>query len=140
MVLFKGKNWVPLHCGRPRGKLAEMRHSPYLPHLPLVGKLSEMCHLPHLPRLPLWENYLKCATCPTCLPLGGYPSNCSQNITPYCPIQPLYNPNIGGICGYRSRVLSQGYPTFPFELYKETWGFSWAMLVSGRVSWMIFVS
>ena len=49
------------------------------------------------------------------VPLGEYPSSRSQNITPYCPIQPLYNPYIGGICGYISRVLSQGYPTFPFD-------------------------
>ena len=50
------------------------------------------------------------------VPLGEYPSSRSQNITPYCPIQPLYNPYIGGICGYISRVLSQGYPTFPFDI------------------------
>ena len=49
------------------------------------------------------------------VPLGEYPSSRSQNITPYCPIQPLYNPYIGGICGYISRVLAQGYPTFPFH-------------------------
>ena len=43
----------------------------------------------------------------------GKPSGCSQNITPYWPIQPLYNPYsyIGGICWYISQVLSQGYPT-----------------------------
>ena len=53
-------------------------------------------------------------------PLGGYPSSCSQNITPYCPIQPLYNPYIGGICWYISRVLSQGNPTFSFvHMYIE---------------------
>ena len=46
-------DYIIFHCGRSRGKLAEMRHSPYLPHLPLVGKLSEMRHLPHLPHLPL---------------------------------------------------------------------------------------
>ena len=53
------------------------------------------------------------------VPLGEYPSSRSQNITPYCPIQPLYNQYIGGICGYISRVLSQGYPTFPFESSKQ---------------------
>lgn len=26
------------------------------------------------------------------VPLGGYPSSCSRDITPYCPIQPVYNP------------------------------------------------
>ena len=50
------------------------------------------------------------------VPLGRYPSSCSQNITPYCPIKPLYNPYIGGICWYISRVLSQGYPTCPFDI------------------------
>ena len=40
----------------------------------------------------------------------GYPSSCSQNITPYCPIKPLYKPYIGGRCWYISRVLSHGYP------------------------------
>ena len=49
------------------------------------------------------------------VPLGEYPSSRSQNITPYCPIQPLYKPYIGGRCWYVSRVLSQGYPTFPFD-------------------------
>ena len=33
-------------------------------------------------------------------PLGGYPSSCSPSITPCCPIQPLYNPYLGGICCY----------------------------------------
>ena len=48
--------------------------------------------------------------------LAGYPSSCSPNITPFCPIQPLYNPYIGGILlVYMSRTL-QGYPTFPFEI------------------------
>ena len=74
---YQWRSGTRFHCGRSRGKLAEMRHSPYLPHLPLVGKLSEMRHLPHLPRLPLWENYLKCATCPTC------------PVCPVCPFAPL---------------------------------------------------
>ena len=39
------------------------------------------------------------------VPLGGYPSSCSPNITPYCPIQPLFNPYIGGICWYISGTL-----------------------------------
>ena len=34
-------------------------------------------------------------------------------ILPYT--QPLYNPYIGDTCWYISRVLSQGYPTFPFD-------------------------
>ena len=51
------------------------------------------------------------------VPLGGYLSSCSPIITPCCPIDPLYNPYIGGICWYICRVLSQGYPTFPFEKY-----------------------
>lgn len=49
---------------------------------------------------------------------GVYPSSCSPNFTPYCGIQPLYtlyNPYIGGVCWYVSRVLSHGYPTFPFD-------------------------
>ena len=50
------------------------------------------------------------------VPLGGYPSSCSPNITPYCLIQPLYNSYIGGICWYISRVLSQGTQLFPFNL------------------------
>ena len=38
--------------------------------------------------------------------LAGYPSSCSPNITPFCPIQPLYNPYIGGILlVYMSRTL-----------------------------------
>ena len=45
--------YLMIHCGRTQGKIIEMRHSPYLPHLPLVGKLSEMRHLPHLHHLPL---------------------------------------------------------------------------------------
>ena len=36
-----------------------------------------------------------------------------RNITPYCPVQPLHH----GICWYISRVLFQGYPTFPFDFY-----------------------
>ena len=47
------------------------------------------------------------------VPLGGYPSSCSLNFAPYCLIQPLYNPYIGGICWYISRVLSQGTQLFP---------------------------
>ena len=47
------------------------------------------------------------------VPLGGYPSSCSPNITPYCLIQPLYNSYIGDICWYISRVLSQGTQLFP---------------------------
>ncbi len=49
--------------------------------------------------------------------LGGYPCSCSQNIAPYCPIQPLYNSYIGDIFWYISRVLSQRYPTFSFAIY-----------------------
>ena len=46
--------------------------------------------------------------------------SCFPNITPYCLIQPLYNLYISGIrydmCVlYISRVLSEGYPTFPFD-------------------------
>ena len=52
------------------------------------------------------------------VPLGGYLSSCSPIITPCCPIEPLYNPYIGGICWYICRVLSQGYPTFPFDTCK----------------------
>ena len=44
------------------------------------------------------------------VPLG---SSCSQNITPYCPLQPLCNPGIGHICWDISGVLSQIYPTLP---------------------------
>ena len=37
--------------------------------------------------------------------------SCSQNMgPPYCPIQPLYNLYIGGICWYISRVLAQLFP------------------------------
>ena len=35
------------------------------------------------------------------------------HITPYCPMQRLYNPYIGGICWYISRVLSKGTQLFP---------------------------
>ena len=53
--------------------------------------------------------------------LGKVPDrSCSQNITPYCPIKPLYNPYIGGICWYISRVLSHGYPTLPFDICPST--------------------
>ena len=53
--------------------------------------------------------------------LGKVPDrSCSQNITPYCPIKPLYNPYIGGICWYISRVLSHGYPAFPFDICPST--------------------
>ena len=35
--------------------------------------------------------------------------SCSPNITPYCPIQPLYNPYIGGICRIHiSYSINQG--------------------------------
>ena len=49
--------------------------------------------------------------------LGRVPDrSCPQTITPYCPIQPLYNPYTGGICCYISPVLSQGWaPTFPAQ-------------------------
>ena len=47
------------------------------------------------------------------VPLGGYPSICSPNISPYCPMQRLYNPYIGGICWYISRVLSNTTQLFP---------------------------
>ena len=49
------------------------------------------------------------------VPLGEYPS--CRSHTPYCPIQPLYKPYIGGICWYIYIYLgySQGYPTFPFD-------------------------
>ena len=50
------------------------------------------------------------------VPLGEYPSSRAQNISPYCPKQPLYRPYMGGICWYISRVLSQGYPTFFFDI------------------------
>ena len=50
------------------------------------------------------------------VPLGGYLAVVSPRIAPYCPIQPLSNTCLGGICWYISGVLSQGYPTFPFEL------------------------
>ena len=58
---------------------------------------------------------------PTCIEgkiwvaMGGYPSSFSPRIAPYCPIQPLSNTCLGGICWYISGVLSQRYPTFPFE-------------------------
>ena len=43
------------------------------------------------------------------VPSGEYPSNRFQNITPYCPIQPIQpfflKPYIGGLCWYISRVL-----------------------------------
>ena len=47
------------------------------------------------------------------VPLGGYPSSCSQNITPYCLIQPLYNRYIGAICWYLGYSL-KGTQLFPF--------------------------
>ena len=52
-----------------------------------------------------------------CVPLGGYPSSCSQNMgPPYCPIQALYNPYIRWyMLVHISRILSQEYPTFPFD-------------------------
>ena len=50
--------------------------------------------------------------------LGEYPSSRSQKVTPYCPKQPLYKPYMGGICWYISRVLSQAYPTFLFDITK----------------------
>ena len=40
------------------------------------------------------------------VPLGGYQTAvCSPNITPYCPIEPLYNPYAAGKCVYISRLL-----------------------------------
>ena len=67
-----------------------------------------------------------------------YPSSCSPNITPYCPIQPLYSPYIGGICWCISRVLSQRYPTFPFE--KSQRSFWWEKIVlGGRQSYRQFL-
>ena len=46
---------VLLHCGRPRGTLIEIRHSPHSPHspyLPWASKLIEIRHSPHSPHLP----------------------------------------------------------------------------------------
>lgn len=45
----------------------------------------------------------------------------TENITPYCPIQPLYNPYMVGICWYMSGVLSEGYPTFPLWFSVSVW-------------------
>ena len=76
--------------------------------------LSRSNHVP----FPIWSPWnlnLTSVKGKIWVPLGRCPSSCSQHITPYCPIQPLYNPYIGGIGWYISRVLSQGYPTFPFE-------------------------
>ena len=58
---------------------------------------------------------LKNEHCPrfACL-VVGIKGSC-QVFPPCCPIQPSYNPYIGGICCYICRVLSQGYPTFPFD-------------------------
>ena len=42
---------------------------------------------------------------------------------PYCPTQPVYNPYIryiGAICWYISRILSQKYQTFFFEIEDST--------------------
>ena len=51
------------------------------------------------------------------VPLGGYPGSCSPNITPYCPIQPLYNPYIGGIRWYIYLGYSlKGTQLFPLIL------------------------
>ena len=55
------------------------------------------------------------------VPSQGYPSSCSQHIAPDSPIQPVFLTHICGICWCISRVLSLGYPTFPFEkLHKIT--------------------
>ena len=41
-----------VHCGRPRGTLIEIRHSPHSPYLPWASKLIEIRHSPHSPHLP----------------------------------------------------------------------------------------
>ena len=51
------------------------------------------------------------------VPLGGYPSSCSRNITPYCPIQPVYNPYMWYMLVYISGTLAR-VPNF------SLWGFS----------------
>ena len=46
---------IRAHCGRPRGTLIEIRHSPHSPHspyLPWASKLIEIRHSPHSPHLP----------------------------------------------------------------------------------------
>ena len=40
------------HCGRQRGTLIEIRHSPHSPYLPWASKLIEIRHSPHSPDLP----------------------------------------------------------------------------------------
>ena len=103
-------------CGR-WGKLVLMPNlfQPYL--LETTNMTCQYIYIPHT-HIYIYIMYVICIIIKgkMWVPLGEYPSSRSQNITPYCPIQPLYNPYIGGICGYISRVLSQGYPTFPFEI------------------------
>ena len=66
--------------------------------------------------------------------LAGYPSSCSPNITPFCPIQPLYNPYIGGILlVYMSRTLP-GVPNFSIWNFRDL--FMWK--VSMNMSKPIF--
>ena len=66
------------------------------------------------------------------------PSSCSQNITSYCPIQPLYNPYIGNIMWvYISGALPRvpdfclWYKIAPYETLPKTllvlWGWSWRL-------------
>ena len=52
--------------------------------------------------------------------LGGYPSSCSQNITPYCPIQPLYNPYLGGIRIPINQPVRWNVTRFFFVAHLET--------------------
>ena len=52
---LRAQRFLPVHCGRPRGTLIEIRHSPHSPHspyLPWASKLIEIRHSPHSPHLP----------------------------------------------------------------------------------------
>jgi len=58
------------------------------------------------------------------VPLGGYPSSCSPRIAPYCPIQPLSNTCLGGICWYILLGYSpKGTQLFPLDALGSRGGF-----------------
>lgn len=92
-LLLKKRSWTMITAGRsPSKSLLRRRHPSWYEQL-LTSKESQREMYP-------WEGTLAVDT-------------------PILPILPsttiIYNLFIGGLCWYISRVLSQGYPTFPFE-------------------------
>ena len=71
-----------------------------------------------------------------------WPSSCSQNISRYCPVQPLYNPYIGGPVVYVAIYLGyspKGRPQL-FSLIPLKWsqGDPWTLMVGRHCSFLPF--